>query len=227
MAEARIHPPSEQRLSEARRQGHVPRAPLVGLFATWAALLLGLSLAAPSLMRALAALLRLPLEASARGHSLALAELWHAAGLQLVSACALVLLFAFAALALGTLIAQGTAFGFALDARLCPPPLALGRTARGLFALGLPIIALQLGVRALRAELAQLAPLLRDFALYAAAYLAACALLDAALARAAHVRSLWLTHSEHKQEQREAYGSPEVRRVRDRLRRELGRGAAP
>jgi flagellar biosynthesis protein FlhB len=57
--------------------------------------------------------------------------------------------------------------------------------------------------------------------------LSACALVDAFLARAAFFRSLWLTRREHREEQREAYGSPELRAERERLRRAYGRGAAP
>jgi flagellar biosynthesis protein FlhB len=224
MSQARIHPPSEQRLSEARQLGHVPRAPLVSLFALWSTLLLGLSLAAPTLWRALEELVRGPLEAAALGHTLALSS---TALKQLAWSLACALLGAFVALALGTLVSQGPAFGFAGASRLRPVPVRPPRSTGLLFALGLPVVCLQIAARALRAEPAQLASLLRDFALYAAAYLAACALLDASLARAAHVRSLWLTRREQQEEQREAYGSPELRRVRDRLRRALAREARP
>jgi type III secretory pathway component EscU len=111
MSEARIHPPSEQRLSDARRSGHVPRAPLVGLFAVWASLSFGLSLAAPSLLEACEKLLRTPLEAAAGGRTFSLRELWQLAGGTLLNSMAWVLLAAFMALALGTFITQGPAFG--------------------------------------------------------------------------------------------------------------------
>jgi flagellar biosynthesis protein FlhB len=226
MSEARIHPPSEQRLSEARRIGHVPRAPLVGVFALWASLLLGLSLSAPRLWGALVHLLRAPLEAAASGRAWSLVDLAKP-GTQLLWSIAFLLLGAFVALALGTLITQGPAFGFVGASRLRPSPLRPARSSALLFAFGLPFLCAQVSARALRAEPHELTALLRDFALYLAAYLGACSLLDAALARAAHVRSLWLTRREQRDEQREAYGSPEVRRVRDRLRRELGREAKP
>ena len=226
MSEARIHPPSEQRLSEARRLGHVPRAPLVGLFALWSSLLLGLSLAAPAFRGGLEALLRGPLEATAQQRPWTLAELW-APGSRLLASCAFVLLGAFVALALGTWISQGPAFGFAPASRLRLPALRAPRVTAVLFALGLPILCGQIAARSLRAEPSHFGDIVRDFALYAAAYLAACALLDAALARAAHVRSLWLTRREQRDEQREAYGSPELRRARARLRGELAREAKP
>ena len=224
MSEARIHPPSEQRLSEARRLGHVPRAPLVGVFSLWSALLVGLVLAAPTLWPALQELARAPLEAAAAGRALSLPSTpLH----QLAWSLAWVLTSATLALALGTFVAQGPAWGGASGSRLRPTPLRPSRITGLLFALGLPLLCLHQAGRALRAEPAQLAPLFRDFALHAAAYLAACALLDASLARAAHVRSLWLTRREQKDEQREAYGSPELRRARDRLRRTLAREARP
>jgi flagellar biosynthesis protein FlhB len=220
MSEARIHPPSEQRLSEARRLGHVPVVRLAGLFGGWAALALALGLAGPALWRALVTLLRAPLERAARGQPPAPGSL--AGALSPLALPLLALLgSALLATALATFVAQGPAFGFASGSRLRLAPLAPGRTARLLFVLGLPLVAGVSLPRLLRAEQADLVPLLSDLALHLAAWLALCALLDASLARAAHLRSLWLTRSEQRAEQREQHGSPEVRRARQSARREV------
>ena len=76
MAEARIHPPSQQRLAAARMAGHVPRAKLVPLAALFGAVLLGLTGALAPVHRALVQLVRAPLEALALGHSPALSLLF-------------------------------------------------------------------------------------------------------------------------------------------------------
>jgi flagellar biosynthesis protein FlhB len=211
MTEARIHPPSEQRVSEARRAGHVPVVRLAGLFGGFAALAFALSVSGPALWRVLADLLRGPLERAARGEPLgevgpALAAL--ALPLASLLGCA------FFASALASFLAQGPAFGFASGSRLRLPALRAGRTARLLFVLGLPLVAGLSLRRLLRAELAAAFSILQDFALHAAAWLALCALLDASLARVAHVRSLWLTRSEQRAVEREQHGSPEMRKAR-------------
>jgi flagellar biosynthesis protein FlhB len=53
--------------------------------------------------------------------------------------------------------------------------------------------------------------------------LVACAVIDAALARAQFFRSLWMTRREHLDELREAHGSAEMRSARERVRRETSR----
>jgi flagellar biosynthesis protein FlhB len=220
MSEARIHPPSEQRVSEARRLGHVPVVPLAGLFGAFTALAFALGVSGPALWRALVALLRTPLERAARGEPPAHPQLADAL-LPLALPLASLLGCAFLATALASFVAQGPAFGFAARSRLRLVPLAPSRTSRLLFVLGLPLVA-ALSLRSLlRAELADVVALLSDFALHLSAWLALCALLDASLARTAHLRSLWLTRSEHRAEQREQHGSPEVRAARQRARSEV------
>jgi flagellar biosynthesis protein FlhB len=220
MSEARIHPPSEQRLSEAQRQGHVPVVRLAGLFGGFTALVLALTIGAPSLWRVLRELLRAPLERAARGEPPAPGALLASLAPLAVPVVSM-LGCAFLATALASFFAQGPAFGLART-RLRLPALRAGRTARLLFVLGLPL-AFGLSLRRLlRAELADALALLEDFALQVSAWLALCALLDASLARAAHLRSLWLTRSEQRAEQREMHGAPEIRQARARLQREAG-----
>jgi flagellar biosynthesis protein FlhB len=211
VTEARIHPPSEQRLSEARRAGHVPVVRLAGLFGGFTALAIALSVCGPALWRALTDLLRGPLEHAARGESPG----EFVPGLfGLALPLASLLGCAFLATALASFIAQGPAFGFAASSRLRLSPLRAGRLAPALFVLGLLLVAVLSLRRLLRAEIADAFAILQDFALHTAAWLALCALLDASLARVAHVRSLWLTRSEQRADQREQHGSPEMRRAR-------------
>lgn len=224
MSQARIHPPSEQRLADARRAGHVPRAPLVGLFAAFVTLMFWLSFAGPSLFATLGALYRLPLERAERGEPLPslneLTPFLHSVALELGIGFALT----FCALALGTFLVQGPAFGFGSAVRLKLPKLRQGRTGKLLFVFGLPVVLFTQLPRVLRVEVASVASLLGDLALMTGMWLALCGLVEASLARARHIRSLWLTRAEYQDEQREAYGSPEMRRARDRARREAGMG---
>jgi type III secretory pathway component EscU len=53
--------------------------------------------------------------------------------------------------------------------------------------------------------------------------LSALAVIDTAFARAAFFRALWQTRREYTAEQREAYGSPELRAARERVRHESAR----
>lgn len=221
MSQARVHPPSEQRIREARRAGHVPRVPLVSLAASWIALACGLFLLGDGLGTALERAFVRPLEALAAGRPLALpvAELERVA----VSLLALLAL-AWVALAASIVLAQGPAFG-AVPARPRFPELRAGRTARALFVLGLPVLGAFALERALRASERTFVDVLFTFAILVGVLAFACALIDVAFARAAHVRSLWLTRAEHRDEQREAYGSPEARAAREGARRE--RAGAP
>ena len=91
----------------------------------------------------------------------------------------------------------------------------------------LPVSALSVSVvlganlaQALRAETATLRSLLTAWGFSMAAVLVLLALVDAALSRAAFWRSLWMTRRERNAEDREAYGSPELRAARERIRRE-------
>src|SRR4051794_32858487 len=67
MAEARIYPPSDQRIAEARRAGHVPRSSFVVFSALLAGSSLGAHVWADGFLGRLGALWRDLLEQSARG----------------------------------------------------------------------------------------------------------------------------------------------------------------
>src|SRR4051794_18189700 len=69
MAEARTYPPSDQRIAEARRAGHVPRSSFVGFTALLAGLSWGLDAWGEGFLGRLGALWRDLLEQLARGQT--------------------------------------------------------------------------------------------------------------------------------------------------------------
>ena len=66
------------------------------------------------------------------------------------------------------------------------------------------------------------AQLLTSYVAWLAVALALVAVIDVASARTAFLRALWMTRQELREEQREAYGSPELRGARAAVRRSLG-----
>lgn len=219
MVEARTHPPSEQRLSEARRAGHVPRAALAGACGALVGGVLGLSALGEPLWKACKALFRACLEAATAPAGEGLARLksvsWAvASGLAILLACC------WLGAALAQFLAQGLGFkppfGRVRERfeALKPP-----RTSRLLAALAVLLSAGVIALDAWHATPHDAPDLLSRFGMRLAWLLVGCALVDAFLARAAFVRSLWMTRREHREALREAYGAPEVRALRARLRR--------
>jgi hypothetical protein len=119
-------------------------------------------------------------------------------------------------------LAQGSAYFLPFArvrrhfAHVSPP-----RTSKLLWSILVPLLAFS----ALR-EFVRVAPNtagleLSRWLLRLSALSALLSVLDVVLARAGFMRSLWLTRREHLDDQREAYGAPEMRTERARLRREL------
>lgn len=217
MTGARIYPPSEQRIAEARRAGHVPRTSLVGLAGALSGLALGLFLVGGRIAAACSGLLVSVLGAEER--------LRAGLAVQLVTEICSALMWLLACAGLGALIFGALGQGIALRVpfsrpRRPFPRSAAPRTTKFLAAfavVGVGAAALSEGMTATPASLVEL---LFRFLVHVAAVFCACALVDAALARTGYFRSLWLSRREHLDEQREAYGSPEIRAARARLRNE-------
>jgi flagellar biosynthesis protein FlhB len=226
MAAAKIHAPSATRVAEARRAGLGPRLSVAGFAAAWVALAAYSRISGSALWRALAGLLRRPLEALAQGNAARARELAFTALGEIAAQLALLLALVVVCVALVLWLAQGPHFG--LPTR---PRRHFDRPARSFIAAvlaGLVVCALFAALLspALWLEPAGLAGLLSHFLAYVALALALVAVIDVASARTVFLRALWMTRQELKEETREAYGSPELRSARERVRRESGRGAA-
>jgi flagellar biosynthesis protein FlhB len=217
---AKIHPPSEQRIAEARGAGLAPRPAIAGFVAAFVALAACARLGGESLWRLLAELWRRPLEAlaagdAARAHALARALLAQI-GWRLVIA----LLCVWGCAALVLWLAQGPHFALPGRARRPFEPAARGYLAPLLASLAACALFAASLSPALWLEPAGVAALLSRFGAYLALLLALAAVIDVASARTAFLRALWMTRQEFKDDNREAYGSPELRGARARLRRE-------
>jgi flagellar biosynthesis protein FlhB len=220
MAGAKIHPPSEQRVAEARRAGLAPRPVIAGLAAAWVTIVAGLRLCAPGLWQRVAELWRLPLEALALGDAARAFELARTLLFEIAGQLALLLAAAASCIALVSWLAQGPHFALPTRARRpfeAPPRSML---AGVLAALAACVVCAAFLSPALWLEPSSVGPLLARFGATLALVLALAALIDVAVARTAFLRALWMTRQELKEEQREAYGSPELRRARAHLRRE-------
>lgn len=223
MTEAKIHPPSRSRIAEARASGVLPRPLLIGLSAalfalSWLARGLG-----SGLVRQLDALLRAPLDAFAHGESapsldpvaLQIAALLRTSALALVAVAACVIV--------GLLLAQGVQLGFARrnQRRFSAPKPSLEASFLAIVGV-LGVGAFNL-VDALWLEAAGFSEFAQSLCAQLAALFFALALIDAAFARAAFFRALFLTRRELREEQREAFGAPELRVARAKAREQLAR----
>jgi flagellar biosynthesis protein FlhB len=226
MSQARIHPPSEQRIAQARRAGHVPRAAITGAIAGLLGAALGLCLWGPRLWSGCTRLLRVSLEATANREPVSgavwAAEAWRELGVPTLS----ILFVAWAAAGFFSFLAQGTAlFVPSARARQRFPRLRPARTAGVLAALAVLVVCACVLPDSLRVnDFESGAALFVRWCKWLVAPLLACVVVDVALARARFFRSLWLTRREHLDDQKEAYGSPEIRAFRERIRREGARG---
>jgi hypothetical protein len=140
-----------------------------------------------------------------------------------------VLVCCWGAMLLGLLVAQGSArfVPFSRPGKLRLDRARPPRTARAL-AFSITLVATASVLHAsLRVTESSLSSLVSSWLIRLAGCLGACALVDAALARAHFFRSLWMTRREHLDELREAYGSPELRSARERVRREVARLEGP
>jgi flagellar biosynthesis protein FlhB len=218
MADSKIHPPSASRIEEARSSGLAPRPVLVGLAGGFMALTLCALWQWPALAASLRALLRLPLAELEHGRpEQALRSVaWQGASVAIV---------VFACSAGALFLAQGPSFGWPgrRRARFDEP-----RPVRSVLLLAGVVLVVVLGSLLrdlLWATPDNLAALFTRLLLRTALALTALAVIDSAFARAAFFRALWLTRREQRDEQREAYGSPEIRATRERIRRESALGS--
>jgi len=221
MTEAKIHPPSRSRIAEARAAGVLPRPLLIGLSASLCALAACVRTFAATFSERLARLMREPLEALTRGDFARALELARAEIAPLARSLGLSLCAIAAALVVAYLLAQGPQLGFARQKRRAFSEPRLSFTASALAIVGIAALcAFQLR-DALWLAPAEFPAFAARLLLQAAALFAALALIDAAFARAAFFRALFLTRRELREEQREAFGAPELRAARARARREL------
>jgi hypothetical protein len=222
MASARPYPPSAQRIAEARASGLLPHALLAGP----GALLLGVSLSAfvlgPRLGRASVALLRVPLELFEKGEpSRAYAQVDQALH-EFSYDVALGLSLTFGALVLARLMTQGLALASlrpALSRSL--PRAAPSRIASVLWAL-LVVLATTFSLAdAVVLRTSELTSWVGAWLGWLSALTLACLAIDIAFARARFFASLWLTRRDYLEEQRAAFGAPEIRGERERMRRRV------
>ena len=199
-------------MAAARASGHLPRAPLVGFASALLALLACAWWRGPQLALELRALLVGSLGMRVEALVPVLRALAQELGLGLL----LVVLVT----ALGVRLAQGPSAGSARVSSL--PALRPSRLASAVFALGmLGDIAYALSDWTMLEPgryTAALAELANAFALRLVMLTLACVLIDVAFARAGFYASLWMNRRDFLQEQREAFGSPEVRAARERER---------
>ncbi len=220
--EASTEPPSESRLHEARAQGHVPRVELAGLAAAALVLTFALTGFTAAFSQPLHMLITAPLEAlaEAREPTLELGA-WAACEQigRLLASCLL-------ACCVGVVLARGLGQGFGFSLRALAPrrrfaPIASTRAVSGLLScFGCGVAFLSVVPVALRVETADVTELLSGLSLRLVVVLALLSLVDTFLSRAAWLRSLWMTRRERALEAREAYGIPELRAARERVRRE-------
>lgn len=221
MAPPRPFPPSAQRIAEARQSGHVPRPLLVGLAAGFIAVTGGAAVVGPRLAASLQRFLRGSLEALAQGErEAAYGQLAALLG-ELTGLLALVLALLFAGLLLGCAVAQGKSFGFSRATREARFPKPAGdRTASVLFVLGLWACVGAALVELRVATVTDLGELGASLGRRVVLLALATAIVDGALARARFFESLFMSRREQLDEQRAAFGAPELRTARRRLRRE-------
>jgi flagellar biosynthesis protein FlhB len=227
MTEAKIHPPSRSRITEARASGVLPRPLLIGVSAALFAVASTVRSAGPFVARELEALLRAPLDAFAQGESAPqlarvapqIAGLMRASALSLISVATCVIV--------GALLAQGAQLGFGLRnrRRFSAPKLSIEASLLAIVgALGLGAFNL---IDALWLEPTAFPAFAQRLCTQLAALFLALALIDAAFARAAFFRALFLTRRELREEQREAFGAPELRAARAKARQYLAHADAP
>ncbi|MFT3927226.1 MAG: EscU/YscU/HrcU family type III secretion system export apparatus switch protein [Myxococcales bacterium] len=219
MAEARVYPPSEHRIAEARRAGLAPRTSFVALAAGLAVGGLWFEYWGGALLQGLSQLWRVQLAAFERAEVPDAGAALRSQLPQLLwpLACAFVVYFV---LALGlSFVAQGSARFLPMRRRTRAfPPVPAPASGKALWVLAVFLAslgALHEWVR-VRPDTAHLLAARWWFRLSALAAL--IGVFDALLARLVFVRALWLTRREHLDEQREAYGAPELRTARARAR---------
>lgn len=225
MAEAKIHPPTPSRIADARAAGMAPRPVLAGLAGTTLALSLVQDELAPRVWMHLRALFQMPLAALADGRAQQAERLAHDAVLALCLELAKLGALIFAAAALGVLWVQGPQFAFRWGRRARsrftePKP---SRVAAALFALSLLLLLAFQSSGVFWLEPPALVGFISRYWRQLSLLVVVLACVDAGFARARFFRALWLSRRELREEQREAYGAPELRAARSRARSEHAR----
>jgi flagellar biosynthesis protein FlhB len=223
-SEARTEPPHASQAEQARSAGHWPRAELAGFTAACVMVSALLNGFADRLSTLLKERWSTPLRELAQGHAPRLDSQVHLTlerfGRLLLAALALTWL----AIVLARGVAQG--FTFVLSRRTRRTrfgKLSSSRaTSTALWALA-STVAMATSLRvSLSATVNELPSLLSSLALRASGLFVLVALCDTWLARADFWRSLWMTRSERRREEREAYGNTEMRAARERARHDVG-----
>lgn len=221
MNSARPYPPSAQRIAEARASGHHPRASLVcGNAALVVALALGFLLGA-RWFAGLVALFRATMSAWSRADAAGAYRLLTRYAHGTLLSCTLAALGLTLLVTASCVLARGPRGGRAREpARARFPRLAPGRTAPLLFALGLALVTgLSLG-EVLALDASSLLGLASRWAWGVALIAVLTLIVDVAFAQARFYASLRMTRRELLDEQRAAFGAPELRALRQRLLRE-------
>jgi type III secretory pathway component EscU len=221
MTEAKIHPPSRSRVADARAAGLAPRPLLVGLSAALFALASCVHSFGRSVAQDLATLLSAPLDALAHGESRAALDPIAPVIGRLLRTTAGAMLGVAVCVVLGLLLAQGSAFAFprANTRRLAAPRVSLEATLLAI--VGLLVLCSFALFSALWLEPMQWPDFGARFLRQLAALFLGLAIVDAAFARTAFFRALFLTRRELREEQREAYGAPELRAARATARQQI------
>ena len=226
MASARPYPPSAQRIAVARASGHVPRPALVALGSVWLTTMFVLWAYGAHLLHELATLFRSTVELCGRGDSaLARAAVWS----WVISASqsfALIALAAFVSIALSLAFAQGASHAGRRALRVRFAKLEVSRTAGALLSLSLLLTTAIALAELPLLEISDLAAFALRWASYAALFTLFCTFIDVAFARARFFRSLWMTRAELRDEQRSAFGAPELREARRRSQNTAGEARA-
>jgi flagellar biosynthesis protein FlhB len=210
-------------MAEARRSGHVPRAPLAGFGSALLALLAGVWWLARDCAGLATALLREPLALTVRSDGAAAArraaQLAHA----LLGQCALLLTLVTLTVMLGTWLVQGPARGLRLGGGRSSsfPRLPVSRLASALWCVGACCITGLTLSRWPAFSLRTLPALASAWALPMALLSGLTFAIDVAFARTRYFASLWLTRSQYRDEQRADFGDPRVRIAREQARRAL------
>jgi flagellar biosynthesis protein FlhB len=218
MALDRPHPPSSQRIAEARGVGHVPRAPLVGVGVSLLALLAGVAVVGGRVAQTLQSSWRQALMAAGEGNVAHALGVVVQAGVLLFDWLGWVIIGIVAAIALVSWLIQGPAFAGRRfrGARFGAPKLDF--TATVLWVAGVALV----GGMAL-AQLPLWQEVDRELEAWGHGIVAlalGCLIIDAALARARWFQSLWMTRREYIDAQREQGAAPELLAARARARRE-------
>lgn len=221
-SEARTEPPADSRIHEARAQGHVPRAELAGVVAVFLTLTLLLAVSRERLLEALRSLLREPLRALAAGEVPSLQDALLGAMARLGSSLLFVLSCCLLSVVATLVLAQGVRFRLAVGASKARFAKVESTRIVRIALSGLVCFAAFAGglFDLLRVLPSELSALLVAGALRFSLLLSLLAVVDTLLSRAAWWRSLWMTRRDRLREEREAFGTPEMRAARQRLRRE-------